>query len=129
MGIMKAIGDILSPNDPELVEKTLSRLVQQDQWNDVFSTVLLEMLEGNDSLKAEIRKSLREAKGELNRAQQLFKTISVASISVAAVCLLAVTWMGYSFSHTTPALTAATILSALIVIGAGRLVAEVRREK
>ena len=38
MGIMKKIGDLVSPNDPELVEKTLARLDEQDRWNDVFST-------------------------------------------------------------------------------------------
>lgn len=75
--IMKAIGDILSPNDPELVEKTLSRLEQQDQWNDVFSTVLLEMLDGSDSLKTEIRCSLRNVESRLLRAEAVTQAESV----------------------------------------------------
>ena len=30
MKIMKALGELVSPNDPELVEKTLSRIAEQD---------------------------------------------------------------------------------------------------
>jgi hypothetical protein len=63
MGIMKKVGEILSPNDPELVEKTLVRIEEQDHWNDVFSTKLIELLDSHDFLKTEIRAS-KTALGE-----------------------------------------------------------------
>ena len=50
MGILKRVGDLLSPNDPELVEKTLARLTEQDTWNDVFSTKLIELLDKIDQV-------------------------------------------------------------------------------
>lgn len=39
--LLKAYGDLFSPNDPELVAKTLTRISEQDTWNDVFSTKLI----------------------------------------------------------------------------------------
>ncbi len=71
MGIMKTIGEILSPNDPELVEKTLKRLNEQDKWNDVFSTKLIELLDKIDDVKAEIRDSLRKADARLQKAESV----------------------------------------------------------
>jgi hypothetical protein len=59
MPIMKTLGDLLSPNDPELVEKTLARIAKQDTWNDVFSTKLIELLDNIDLLKSEIRAKMR----------------------------------------------------------------------
>jgi hypothetical protein len=59
MSIMSRIGDLMSPNDPELVEKTLTRLAEQDTWNDVFSTKLIELLDNIDLLKSEHREKLR----------------------------------------------------------------------
>ncbi len=69
MGIMKKIGDLVSPNDPELVEKTLARLDEQDRWNDVFSTKLIEILDRNDALKSELRQKLSKAAADLNAAK------------------------------------------------------------
>ena len=50
VGILKRVGDLLSPNDTELVEKTLARLTEQDTWNDVFSTKLIELLDKIDQV-------------------------------------------------------------------------------
>src|SRR3954447_16453593 len=58
---MKALGELVSPNDPELVEKTLSRIAEQDRWNDVFSTKLIELLDKIDAVKSEIRDRIRVA--------------------------------------------------------------------
>jgi hypothetical protein len=61
---------VLSPKDPELVEKTLARLNEQDTWNDVFSTKLIELLDNMDSIKAEMRsmlRSLNESAAEAKR--------------------------------------------------------------
>jgi hypothetical protein len=69
MGIMKAVGEIFSPNDPELVEKTLGKLNEQDKWNDIFSTKLIELLDKIDEVKAEIRESLRKADARLQEAE------------------------------------------------------------
>lgn len=92
---MKSIGDVLSPNDPELVEKTLARIDQQDQWNDLFSTKLIELLDGLDGFKADARKrmlqieeisetskkssieaasSMREAKVHFHKSEQVLRT-------------------------------------------------------
>src|ERR1035438_6339326 len=77
MGIMTTIGKILSPNDPELVKKTLRRLEQQDIWNDAFSTALLEILDTKDSLKGEIRKELRGVQKRLSQAEAVTQAESV----------------------------------------------------
>lgn len=61
MGIMKSISNAFAPSDPELVEKTLARLDEQDTWNDVFSTKLFELLDGNDALLADVRKAVQQA--------------------------------------------------------------------
>lgn len=68
MNIMNEIGRLLSPNDPELVEKTLARIAEQDTWNDVFSTKLIELLDNIDSLKAEHREKLRGLQSSLDKA-------------------------------------------------------------
>jgi hypothetical protein len=61
VSILKNVRDLLSPSDPELVEKTLARLNEQDTWNDVFSTKLIELLDNIDRVKSEIRARLRKA--------------------------------------------------------------------
>ena len=59
MSIMKKAAELFSPSDPELVDKTLARLAEQDTWNDVFSTKLIEILDNIDRLKAETHQSSR----------------------------------------------------------------------
>jgi predicted nucleotide-binding protein (sugar kinase/HSP70/actin superfamily) len=61
MSILKKAAELFSPNDPELVEKTLARLSEQDTWNDVFSTKLIDLLDNIDRIKAEVRQSSRTA--------------------------------------------------------------------
>lgn len=51
--------DIFSPSDPELVKRTLTRIDEQDTWNDVFSTKLIELLDNIDGLKKDIRERMR----------------------------------------------------------------------
>jgi|GEM_PF-2886944 len=53
--LMKTVADIFLPNDPVLVEKTLARIDEQDRWNDVFSTKLIELLDTNDVLKSAVK--------------------------------------------------------------------------
>jgi hypothetical protein len=65
---MSRIGDLLSPNDPELVEKTLARIAEQDTWNDVFSTKLIEVLDNIDLLKTEHRQKLRAVEAAAQNA-------------------------------------------------------------
>jgi hypothetical protein len=85
MKILKALGDLVSPNDPELVEKTLARIAEQDTWNDVFSTKLIELLDNIDLLKSEHRQKLRaiealvqKASASLERAEGAHKRASDA---------------------------------------------------
>lgn len=54
-----SILDIFSASDPELVKKTLARIDEQDKWNDVFSTKLIELLDNIDGLKKDIRERMR----------------------------------------------------------------------
>jgi hypothetical protein len=70
MGILKGLRDLLSPTDPELVEKTLARLNEQDTWNDVFSTKLIELLDNIDIVKHEVRERLRKAES-ITQAESL----------------------------------------------------------
>ena len=71
MGILRKVSELLSPSDPELVEKTLARLNEQDTWNDVFSTKLIELLDKIDQVKGEIRERLRRADERLQKAESV----------------------------------------------------------
>jgi len=77
LGILKKVGDLLSPNDPELVEKTLARLDEQDTWNDVFSTKLIELLDKIDQIKSEIRQRLRDADSRIQKAESVTQAESI----------------------------------------------------
>jgi chromosome segregation ATPase len=77
LGILKKVGDLLSPSDPELVEKTLARLNEQDTWNDVFSTKLIELLDKVDQIKSEIRQRLRDADKRIQRAESVTQAESM----------------------------------------------------
>ena len=68
MGIMKKVGEIFSPNDPELIKRTLARLDEQDRWNDVFSTKLIELLDKQDGMRSDLRHKLTNAATELQAA-------------------------------------------------------------
>ena len=72
-----SILDILRPNDPELVEKTLARLNEQDRWNDVFSTKLIELLDNVDTIKSETRKCLRDSTERLKNAESVMQAESL----------------------------------------------------
>jgi len=43
----------ISPSVPELVEKTLTRIAEQDTWNGVFATKLIEVLDHIDDLRVQ----------------------------------------------------------------------------
>jgi cation transport ATPase len=64
-------GSLLAPKDPVLVEKTLMRIDEQDKWNDVFSTKLIELLDNIDNLKADVRERLRQAHAVLRAEAML----------------------------------------------------------
>lgn len=70
MKIMDELGKVLSPSDPVLVEKTLARIAEQDTWNDVFSTKLIDVLDNIDSLKSELRKRMRSVEQSGVEARQ-----------------------------------------------------------
>ena len=74
---MGKIGELLAPNEPELVEKTLARLNEQDNWNDVFSTKLIELLDKIDQVKGEIRERLRSADERIKRAASVTQAESL----------------------------------------------------
>jgi hypothetical protein len=91
---MKKLGDLISPNDPELVQKTLSRLDEQDRWNDVFSTKLIELLDKHDAMRLNYRQMLLHATSELqaaksnsSEAKQLLDSATVRCNDAAGVFL------------------------------------------
>jgi chromosome segregation ATPase len=64
-----SITDWFKPNDPEVVKLTLCRLDEQDNWNDVFSTKLIELLDKIDAIKREIRERMRKADERIQKAE------------------------------------------------------------
>lgn len=77
MKLLKKVSELLSPNDPELVEKTLARLGEQDMWNDVFSTKLIELLDKIDEVKSEIRERLRRSDERIQKAESVVQAESL----------------------------------------------------
>ena len=59
MSILKHVVGAFSPEDPVLVQRTLARIAEQDTWNDVFSTKLIELLDNIDGLKHDLRERMR----------------------------------------------------------------------
>lgn len=110
MSIMKKLSEVFSPNDPELVQKTLERLHQQDRWNDLFSTKLIEILDKNDALGSELRQKLGEVTATLNQAKNTLsqtrelntktKSFCLRSIQVttstAGALMLGVLWLAFA---------------------------------
>jgi hypothetical protein len=58
--LLKGVANALSPADPELIEKTLERLAEQDMWNDVFSTKLIETLDALETTKSTLDRARNE---------------------------------------------------------------------
>jgi hypothetical protein len=85
MSIFNEVGKLFSPNDPELVEKTLLRLEEQDHWNDVFSTKLIELLDSHDQMKREARDSL----DSLGEAKNLYVKADAGLVEALALALMA----------------------------------------
>jgi hypothetical protein len=91
MDFLKNVGEKLSPDQPymkkgrELLDKvvnaplpkdneqlrlTVERLDQQDVWNDVFSTKLIEVLDKIDGVRSSVRASLDETETARGDAAQ-----------------------------------------------------------
>jgi len=45
VSLLSDVAKWVGPEDAELVKKTLTRIDEQDKWNDVFSTKLIELLD------------------------------------------------------------------------------------
>lgn len=58
--------DVLKADDPQFAEKSAQRFAAQDDWNDVFATKLIEILDKQDDFQARIRGQLMSA-AELER--------------------------------------------------------------
>lgn len=101
--ILNEIGKIMSPNDPALVEKTLTRLEEQDTWNDVFSTKLIELLDNVDAIKTETRAKLRSLEEIATQAQSELASSKnatrLARLSVPIIIVsLGLSWIGTTWS-------------------------------
>lgn len=60
--ILDAAKDFLglfAPKDSEFVKLALNRIDEQDQWNDVFSTKLIELLDNIDAIRGDLRSRMR----------------------------------------------------------------------
>lgn len=77
MNILRKFSEWVGPDDPELVKKTLARLSEQDTWNDVFSTKLIELLDKIDKVKSEIRERLSNADERIQRAESVTQAESL----------------------------------------------------
>jgi len=116
VNILKEIGNVLSPNDPELVEKTLTRLDEQDLWNDVFSTKLIEVLDTLDGIKSESRSALRNAEAQgtdLARCTLSASRIALFGCSLSWTVTAWAIWL--AFKSVVPLLIPAIISAILIV--------------
>ena len=90
MKILNEVGKLLSPNDPEVVEKTLTRLNEQDTWNDVFSTKLIEVLDSIDTFRAETRSSLLAV--ERSRQEAVEVKSAIARSWRWLIAVIALSW-------------------------------------
>jgi hypothetical protein len=66
------LGKLPSPNDSELVEKTLARIADQDTWNDVLSTKLIELVDNIDGLQRDLRERMRRIESVTRSVSLLF---------------------------------------------------------
>jgi hypothetical protein len=71
----KGIGyvDRLSKADPQVISLVNERLSEQDKWNDVFSTKLIELLDNNDAIRSEIRRRLDQITAASRSQQDLIR--------------------------------------------------------
>ncbi len=50
---------LFRPQDSEFVKLALNRIDEQDHWNDVFSTKLIELLDNIDGIRGDLRSRMR----------------------------------------------------------------------
>lgn len=93
----KAISTVnaISKADPQVIELVDKRMAEQDKWNDVFSTKLIELLDKSDTVRADIRKRLNQiaaasrAQEELVRAAEEHRTLTAEYQKTSAALVLA----------------------------------------
>jgi len=61
----------LAPKDSAFVKLALERVDEQDKWNDVFSTKLIELLDNIDTVKSELRKRMRAIESAVRAEEYL----------------------------------------------------------
>lgn len=87
--------DAVSKADPQVIKLVNERLTEQDKWNDVFSTKLIELLDKGDAVRAEIRKQLAKivaasrAQEELLRAAEEHRTLNAEYQKTSATLAIA----------------------------------------
>jgi myosin heavy subunit len=59
--------------DPQVISLVHERLTEQDRWNDVFSTKLIELLDKNDQIRSEIRARLEQLSSGYRAQQELLR--------------------------------------------------------
>jgi hypothetical protein len=115
--LLRDIGNVLSPNDPELVEKTLKRLEEQDLWNDLFSTKLIEVLDALDDIKSASKSKVSSV--ELESTDLARRTLLAARLAIFACNLslaVAVWAIWFSLRPAVPFLVPAAVVVALTVV-------------
>lgn len=81
-GAKKVLGHLL-PNDSAFVRLALHRAAEQDKWNGIFSSKLIELLDSIDDLKSEIRRRMEivesAAKAEALLVDEMAKVADLTS--------------------------------------------------
>jgi hypothetical protein len=113
MNIINRTLKLLTPDDPELVAKTLVRIDEQDKWNDVFSTKLIELLDNIDAIKKENREKSRQNSQELAISHERLATALKLAATAEQKRLCALT----SFRKATQWVISISVFSWLATIG------------
>jgi hypothetical protein len=125
--LMKAVGNVVSPNDPELVRLFGQHVKEQEGWNDLFSTKLIEVLDKIDELRSEARATLRKGESALMQAQEELQEVTRRSTAVSrmigyALAIAACSWLitlcalWFAFRDVVPLWVAAVGGVAVIVV-------------
>ena len=135
--LLGKIGDVVSPNDPEVVRRFEGHVNEQDMWNDLFSTKLIEVLDKIDDIRTDAQTSLRRGESALASAKELTDAAHDRLHAMVLVFAIMVVMIGCAWLATTWALWLAfhevvpnwipALISAVIVAGATVVVLRVLR--
>lgn len=104
-----AVSGLFKKRDPELVERTLQRFEAQDEWNDIFATKLIDVLDKIDRLQ------VRAAERMFLRARRQLTLI--AGLAIAASLWPAVSRFGPLAGHPWLPALGSVVLPVSVLVG------------